>query len=99
MNYPTGYIIWFIIIFCIVLPMLRTKKSIIQQISKKHREKIINNIMEIIPAYFGKECNINLPGKTLKGVPEAAENGWISMRINGELQIINGKYICGITLV
>ena len=99
MNYPTGYIIWFAVIFCIVFPMLRTKKAIIQQIFKKRREKIINNIMEIIPAYFGKECNIKIQNKTFKGVPEAAENGWISMRINGELQIINGKYICGIALV
>ncbi len=99
MNYPTWYIIWFIIIFCIILPMLREKNTIIQLISKKHREKNINNIMEIIPAYFGKECNIKIPDKTLKGVPEAAENGWVAMRINGELQIINGKYIFGITLI
>ena len=99
MNYPTGYIIWFIVIFCIILPMLREKKTVIQRISKKRRDKIINNIMEMIPAYFGKECNIKIPDKTLKGVPEAAENGWVTMRINGELQIINGKYISGITLI
>lgn len=99
MNYPTGYIIWFIVIFCIILPMLREKKTVIQRISKKRRDKIINNIMEMIPAYFGKECNIKIPDKTLKGVPEAAENGWVAMRINGELQIINGKYISGITLI
>lgn len=93
------YWMWFIIVFCIILPQIRTRNSVAAHlhIRKKRRRKELNVMNKIVTGYVGKECIIYTIGgsSVITGVVESVEDGWMIVRRfdSQETEAVNVEYI------
>ena len=93
----SNYGIWIvIIIFCIVLPSIRSRNAAAYHHIRKKRRKEVSVMNKIVMDYVGKECLIyTINNAYVEGVIESAEDGWIVVRSfkGNTTEAVNVEYI------
>lgn len=95
MNFG-GLIPLFIIIIVTVITQARNKRQVMRMIIKrkkiKNGEKSIMN--EAINIFLGKECVVyTFEGASIKGIVEAAQDGWLRIKTKKGQQLVNPDFV------
>lgn len=93
-----NYFIWFIIFFCIILPLFRERKQAdVRKIQRKRRKQGNVTMDEIIKEFIDKEVVVYVSGSgsaAVTGFIRKAENGWIKLeKSNKQVEIISIDYV------
>lgn len=98
----SNWIIWFILFFCIILPMLRRKKTAMtMQVLKKKKAKMTKEerlkMYELVSRFVGKEVIITVMNSEtagVTGVVTEVKDNWLVVDTKGNgLDAVNIDYI------
>ena len=97
----SSYLIWFILIICVFLPMLNAKKDAVCLKIRKKRKKLTEEeriaMSEIIKGYIGKRClvySVGSNGAQIDGTINELSGNWIKLtHEDGSTEAISLDYI------
>lgn len=92
------WIIWFVLIFCVILP---SQRRFLQKIRQRKRRGAHRKMpTELLKEYIGKMCTITLYNElsASNGVILAVEENWIKIEEKKRIRLINGDMIRDISI-
>ena len=95
MNSGT-YTVIFIVIFVAFMSQMRNRRQVMKKIIRKKRtlNREVNLMNEAIKIFLGKECVVyTFENTSIKGIVEAAEDGWLRIATKKGQQLVNPDFV------
>lgn len=90
---PSIYVVFFILIMCVILPQRRQKQYISKKIISKKSKKERTEMVELAKRFVDKECIITTLNSQMTGVIKEVTEGAILVENNSVLECINLDFV------
>lgn len=90
------FVVYFVILYVVIITQVRSRRQIMRKIIKKKKSRNRGNLImnEAIKIFLGKECVVyTFENTSVKGVVEAAEDGWLRIKTKKGQQLVNPDFV------